>query len=234
MIWIAGTSIQRPRSISQNVIAVFVGCRTVTLPAAPCIYRYRRFTSVQMFHAHTHTLWDTLHATLETSSLAHTHTCFPCFLLRWIHLFLALTHIPDATLEPSLLAHTHTLAQNSHCEFWCGMHLTCKNTPIKPDRYWLMARGEKQCEEILSMSLLKATHPSKPSRYLSWQIATTVQWKKEKQEPIVRHAGSWLSRLPLTINWRLQVRLDGQSRYPTLWHSFVELGQSQSAQFPCL
>ena len=32
----AGTSIQRPRSISQNVIAVFVGCRTMTFPAAPC------------------------------------------------------------------------------------------------------------------------------------------------------------------------------------------------------
>ena len=33
----AGTSIQRPRSISQNVIAVLVGCRTMTFPAAPCI-----------------------------------------------------------------------------------------------------------------------------------------------------------------------------------------------------
>ena len=33
---------------------------------------------------------------------------------------------------------------------------------------------------------------------------------------------------------KLQVRLDGQSTYPTLWPSFVELGQSQSAQFPCI
>ena len=33
---------------------------------------------------------------------------------------------------------THTLAQNNHCEFWCGMHLTCKNTPITPDRIGLM------------------------------------------------------------------------------------------------
>ena len=33
---------------------------------------------------------------------------------------------------------------------------------------------------------------------------------------------------------KTQVRLDGQSRYPTLWPSFVELGQSQSAQFPCI
>ena len=32
----------------------------------------------------------------------------------------------------------------------------------------------------------------------------------------------------------MQARLDGQSRYPTLWPSFVELGQSQSAQFPAI
>ena len=32
------TSIQRPGSISQNVIAVFVGCRTMTVPAAPCLW----------------------------------------------------------------------------------------------------------------------------------------------------------------------------------------------------
>ena len=74
----------------------------------------------------------------------------------------------------------HTLAQNSHCEFWCGMYHTCKNTPIKHGRNWLMTRGEKQCEGILSMSLLDATYPSEPSRYLSWKIATTVQWKKRK------------------------------------------------------
>ena len=29
---------------------------------------------------------------------------------------------------------THTHAQTCHCEFCCGMHLTCKNTSIKPDR----------------------------------------------------------------------------------------------------
>ena len=34
--WLAGTLTRRPKSISQNVIAVFVGCRTMTFPAAPC------------------------------------------------------------------------------------------------------------------------------------------------------------------------------------------------------
>ena len=42
--------------------------------------------------------------------------------------------------------HTQTLAQNSHCEFWCGMHRTCKNTSVKPDRSSWKIRDEKPCE----------------------------------------------------------------------------------------
>jgi hypothetical protein len=42
----------------------------------------------------------------------------------------------------------HTLAQNCHCEFWCGMHLTCKNTPIIPDRNGLVTRLEKESKRI--------------------------------------------------------------------------------------
>ena len=38
---------------------------------------------------------------------------------------------------------THTLAQNYPCGFWCGMHLTCKNTPIIPDRNGSMKGPEK-------------------------------------------------------------------------------------------
>ena len=37
----------------------------------------------------------------------------------------------------------HTLAQNYHCEFWFGMHLTCKNTSIMPDRNGSVKRPEK-------------------------------------------------------------------------------------------
>ena len=44
--------------------------------------------------------------------------------------------------------HTHTLAQKHLCEFWCGMHLTCKNTPIKPDRSHWMIRSEKPQVEV--------------------------------------------------------------------------------------
>ena len=37
----------------------------------------------------------------------------------------------------------HALAQNNHCEFWCGMHLTCKSIPIIPDRNGSVKRPEK-------------------------------------------------------------------------------------------
>ena len=38
----------------------------------------------------------------------------------------------------------HTLAQNNLCEFWCGMHLTRKNTPIIPDRNGPVRTPEKE------------------------------------------------------------------------------------------
>ena len=68
----AGTSIQRPGSISQNVIAVFVGCRTMTFPAAPC--KLERKSKFYIFTGETHT-----HTHLLTHSLrlTHTHTNSP-------------------------------------------------------------------------------------------------------------------------------------------------------------
>ena len=39
--------------------------------------------------------------------------------------------------------HTHTLAQNGHCEFCCGMHLACTNTPITPDRHGSTKRPDQ-------------------------------------------------------------------------------------------
>ena len=58
----AGTSIQRPGSISQNVIAISVGCRTMTFPAAPCIRfkkgedrRKKKREVLNLFRCYTHT-----------------------------------------------------------------------------------------------------------------------------------------------------------------------------------
>ena len=50
--------------------------------------------------------------------------------------------------------HTHLL-RNILSNYWCGMHRTCKNTSVKPDRNGWMIGSEKLCEGNLSMSLLE-------------------------------------------------------------------------------
>ena len=66
--------------------------------------------------------------------------------------------------------HTHPLAQKHLCEFWCGMHRTCKNTSVKPDRRYWMTRSERLCEENLSMSLLKEWNCSDAAHSSSIEI----------------------------------------------------------------
>ena len=58
----------------------------------------------------------------------------------------------------------HTLAQKHLCEFWCGMHLTCKNTPIKPDRSHWMIRSEKPQVEVW-LALDKAVKQQQKTQY---------------------------------------------------------------------
>ena len=108
---------------------------------------------------------------LHADNFTHTHTHT---------LSLYLETCTDAPTDTSI--HEHTLAQNQHCEFWCGMHRTCKNTSVKPVRKKMVTRGENPYEGNLSTSILDATVSSEPNRDL----------------PFVRHAGSGLSRLPLT------------------------------------
>ena len=74
-------------------------------------------------------------------------------------------HSPKGSCHLDESSMNHTLAQKHLCEFWCGMHRTCKNT-VKPDRKWLLTRREKQCKRILSTSLLDAIVPSEPNRGL--------------------------------------------------------------------
>ena len=68
------------------------------------------------------------------------------------------------------LTNTHLL-RNILLNYWCGMHRTCKNTSVKPDRNGLMIGSEKLCEEIFlrpcSKDLLVLMQLS--------QIAKTVQ-----------------------------------------------------------
>ena len=47
---------------------------------------------------------------------------------------------------------SNTLAQNCHCEFCCGMHLTCKNASITPDRSGLMKWLAKMQEATIAIA----------------------------------------------------------------------------------
>ena len=45
-------------------------------------------------------------------------------------------------------AFTHTLIRNIIANFCCGMHLTCKNIPVKPNRKNWLTEREIHCEEF--------------------------------------------------------------------------------------
>ena len=46
----------------------------------------------------------------------------------------------------------HTLAQNRDCESCCGVHLTCKNDPVTPDRKGWLKGPEKQWEALIAIA----------------------------------------------------------------------------------
>ena len=94
-------------------------------------------------------------------------------------------HSPKGSCHLDESSMNHTLAQNNLCEFWCGMHLTCKKHSIKPDRKSMKTRSEKNLEVCISTSLLDANRSLPDIKF-----GLKIVWK--------RHAGSWLSRLPLT------------------------------------
>ena len=69
---------------------------------------------------------------------------------------------------------THTLAQNCHCEFCCGMHLTCKNTPITPDRNGSVKRPDKVSRSYHGHSQCRKS--------LNWKLTLPLStWKLKKR-----------------------------------------------------
>ena len=98
----AGTSIQRPGSISQNVIAVFVGCRTMTSPAAPCSLLWSEKTN----------MWNTRQNYENLSPLGSPEIQTPkasisCTWKHWKHLSETLTWLHEL----------HDLWRNSHQKY---------------------------------------------------------------------------------------------------------------------
>ena len=96
-------------------------------------------------------------------------------------------HSPRGSQHHVELVVSHTLAQNCLIEFWWGMHLTCRNTPVTPDRSGSVKRPEKlrhvPCEQIEKKRILK----------LKFGLKFVEN----------RHAGSGLSRLPYTAKWKI-------------------------------
>ena len=108
--------------------------------------------------------------------------------------------------------HTHihllrTVIANSDVE----CILRAKNTPIKPDRNWLMTRGEKNRNGSLQTDCDSRTGSEVTSsgKLRVWVWFDTV-WKKNRQ------GGSWVSHVPWPESKISQVRRDDQSRYHNL------------------
>ena len=92
--------------------------------------------------------------------------------------------------------HTHTLAQNNLCEFWCGMHPTCKNTPVIPDRKRLMNRSEKDHEESISLDH-RPQYMDGPPAFVNWKKSFTSIQMVHTHAPLPR---GFLR--PRRVRWR--------------------------------
>ena len=105
------------------------------------------------------------------------------------------------------------------------MHLTCKNTPVTPDRKDLKIRSEKDQEESLSKPLLDATYPSEPNRYLLDRLRQLCSEKRKRESrnqlfdmPVLGLADCHSRRLENSQRncfKRAQVRPGDQPGYPT-------------------
>ena len=103
-------------------------------------YAHTRLDHTQLGHIDLHFAWQAWHLATSTFTLRFidVHSAWQvCVTLRgrrgtWRHR--PPLCVAGAALMPKGSCHrdessiNHTLAQNSHCEFWCGMHLTCTNT----------------------------------------------------------------------------------------------------------
>ena len=129
---------------------------------SPSIFRHPSLTHTTYSHAttsHTHTSLTCsqttpsqnllTHNSLTYNSLthnSHTHT----------HNVLTHTHTTPSNTTLSQTAPSHTLTQNCHCEVCCGMHLTCKDTSIPPDRNGSVKGPDKVEEATIAIASVTA------------------------------------------------------------------------------
>ena len=102
----------------------------------------------QLFHTqlcHTqlfHTRNFVTHNSFTHNSFTHNFVTYTSFTHNLLHT--TLSHTSRCPHTALLHTQTYTLAQNCHVEFCCGMHLTCKSTPIIPDRNGSVKRPERK------------------------------------------------------------------------------------------
>ena len=113
------------------------------------------------------------HIFVTHNFVTHTQLCHTQLFHTQLYTTLSQTIVHTQLCHTQSFTHnfvTHLL-RNILSNYWCGMHRTCKNTSVKPDRNGLMIGSEKLCEEIFlrpcSKDLLVLMQLS--------QIAKTVQ-----------------------------------------------------------
>ena len=144
-------------------------------------------------------------------------------------------HSPKGSCHLDESSMSHTLAQNNLCEFWCGMHLTCKNTPVTPDRKDLKIRSEKDQEDSLSKPLLDATYPSEPNRYLLDRLRQLCSEKRKRESrnqlfdmPVLGLADCHSRRLE---NWKLTAKLFQTSAGTSRWSAWISYGHHRELRW---
>ena len=149
--------------------------------------KFERPTETDSKETHTHT--DT-HKQRYRHRRTNTHTVHR----QTPH---AHTHTNRTQRGRHIHAHTNTQAQthllrNILSNYWCGMHRTCTNNPLKSDRIkWLIQREIQWEVCFLRPCSEEGSDVAEPYRLYRkyFQIATSVQWKEKSNE---RHGGSWV------------------------------------------
>ena len=116
--------------------------------------------------------------------------CLLFYMFSWLGaLFWAWSALMRRSICRSrFICHGHTLAQNNLWEFWCGMHLTRKNTPNAPDRSGSVKRPEKNWKGAIAMSSARWNKLTDCENRANREIWKQVIWK--------RHGGSWVGHTP--------------------------------------
>ena len=163
-----------------------------------------------------------LSLSLSLSPYIYIYVCV-FFFLKYLYLYLLYIHTRTRT-------HTHTLAQTCLIEFWCGMHLSRKNTSVTPDRrVWCGVEGKFLRRHLEEKNEIKRSHDEESynirkkwngqevhrslrlhqrRRKINQKSPSSVHVPDSNSEVILvekRHGGSWVSHI------RLHSNLDGSS-----------------------